>query len=139
MQGGEPMLDPVVAADGHTYERTGIERWLQNHNTSPVTREVMMHTHLTPNHQLKSQIEQWREEQKSGVARLKDLLAKMQWCSTSDEMVATLSALSEFVAETETLIPTAQLKRVRAFVLGDDELWSDAKCREVSLDEGSGG
>ena len=39
---GEPMSDPVTAADGMTYERAAIERWLQEHGTSPVS-----YTHLT--------------------------------------------------------------------------------------------
>ncbi len=31
------MQEPVVASDGHTYERTAIELWLKNNNTSPMT------------------------------------------------------------------------------------------------------
>lgn len=33
--------DPVVASDGHTYERSAIERWLGTANTSPVTNETL--------------------------------------------------------------------------------------------------
>jgi hypothetical protein len=33
----EPMIDPVVAADGHTYERAAIEVWLASHDNSPMT------------------------------------------------------------------------------------------------------
>ena len=36
-----PMEDPVVTADGHTYDRAAIERWLQTHDTSPLTNEVL--------------------------------------------------------------------------------------------------
>ena len=32
----EIMLDPVVAADAHTYERKAIETWLQQKKTSPM-------------------------------------------------------------------------------------------------------
>ena len=35
------MLDPVSAADGHTYGRRGIAAWLSTHNTSPLTGEVL--------------------------------------------------------------------------------------------------
>ena len=35
MQAGQPVQDPVIAADGRTYERSGIERWLANNTTSP--------------------------------------------------------------------------------------------------------
>ena len=34
------MREPVVAADGHTYERAAIERWLRTSTTSPMTNEV---------------------------------------------------------------------------------------------------
>lgn len=32
------MRDPVIAADGHTYDREAIEMWLRNHDTSPKVR-----------------------------------------------------------------------------------------------------
>ena len=43
--------DPVVAADGHTYERAAIWLWLwhRGRRTSPVTGEVMSHRRLTRN------------------------------------------------------------------------------------------
>lgn len=43
----ELMRDPVIAADGHTYDREAIEMWLRNHDTSPkVTNETP--TYLVP-------------------------------------------------------------------------------------------
>ena len=50
--GREVMKDPVVAGDGHTYERTNIQGWLANrgrHATSPMTGAPLKHG-LTPNH-----------------------------------------------------------------------------------------
>jgi len=41
--------DPVVAADGHTYEREAIEGWLENHDTSPMTNHDMLHSYVFPN------------------------------------------------------------------------------------------
>ena len=44
------MVDPVMASDGFTYERSKIGRWLANGNrASPMTRK-QMNTTLTPNH-----------------------------------------------------------------------------------------
>lgn len=43
------MSEPVVAADGHTYEKTALQEWLQQHNTSPVTGVTLAHTRLVPN------------------------------------------------------------------------------------------
>jgi hypothetical protein len=53
---GEIFEHPVVAQDGHTYERASIERWLTIKKTSPMTNEPMLHETLTPNHSLKSAI-----------------------------------------------------------------------------------
>ena len=33
----ELMKDPVFTCDGITYERNAVEKWLKNHNTSPLT------------------------------------------------------------------------------------------------------
>lgn len=37
----ELMRDPVVASDGHTYEKAAIEKWLKSHQTSPRNGEPM--------------------------------------------------------------------------------------------------
>ena len=47
--------DPVVAADGFSYERREIENWFARGNrTSPKTNEELPHTFLVPNRDLKS-------------------------------------------------------------------------------------
>jgi DNA-binding beta-propeller fold protein YncE len=56
------MEDPVVAADGHTYNRFDIENWLKQHNTSPLTNEPLEHKILIPNIDKRRQINAWREE-----------------------------------------------------------------------------
>lgn len=43
------MVDPVVAADGHTYDRACIEEWFQRSDTSPMTNERMVNKNLVPN------------------------------------------------------------------------------------------
>jgi hypothetical protein len=53
----EIMTEPVFAADGHTYEKLEMERWLQTHETSPLTNEKLPHKRLAPNHNLRSQIQ----------------------------------------------------------------------------------
>ena len=52
------MSDPVLAGDGRTYEREAITEWLEKHSTSPVTREELISTALTPNYALRDVIEQ---------------------------------------------------------------------------------
>lgn len=43
------MIDPVIAADGHTYERHAMEHWLRQHGTSPITGAQLGHLRLVPN------------------------------------------------------------------------------------------
>jgi len=52
----DPMRDPVVAADGHTYERSAIVRWLKNSDKSPLTGSVLPHKNLVPNYMLLSSL-----------------------------------------------------------------------------------
>ena len=57
------MVDPVSAKDGHTYERSAIQRWFdQGKRSSPVTNAVMRSTDLVPNHFVKSEISAWRDQ-----------------------------------------------------------------------------
>jgi Mg-chelatase subunit ChlD len=54
------MIDPVIAPDGHTYERSAITEWLFTNNTSPLTRIHMTVDELQTNFALKSAIERWK-------------------------------------------------------------------------------
>ena len=56
------MKDPVVAMDGHTYERSSITKWFANHGTSPKTNEKLTTKKLVPNHALRAMIIEWHEQ-----------------------------------------------------------------------------
>lgn len=43
------MTDPVVAADGITYEQQDIQAWMNKSNISPWTNEAFETRDLTPN------------------------------------------------------------------------------------------
>ena len=59
----DPMEDPVMAADGNSYERSEIENWFGlGNNTSPKTGGVLPHQFLTPNHNLRSAIQDFLAE-----------------------------------------------------------------------------
>jgi hypothetical protein len=46
----EILTDPVMAADGHTYERESITNWFQRgHKRSPLTGQTLIHTIITDN------------------------------------------------------------------------------------------
>jgi hypothetical protein len=53
-------VDPVVAPDGHTYERSAIKKWFATgKNTSPVTNESFVGSpRLLPNHGLRNTIDE---------------------------------------------------------------------------------
>ncbi|KAF4317596.1 hypothetical protein BBO99_00006533 [Phytophthora kernoviae] len=50
---GCSMKDPVVAADGHSYEREAILQWFRNSNMSPMTGMRMPTTQVFPNFTLR--------------------------------------------------------------------------------------
>jgi len=52
----EVMQDPVLAEDGHTYERREIENWLQRSNRSPITNCILGPC-LVPNRIVKDMLE----------------------------------------------------------------------------------
>jgi hypothetical protein len=52
------MRDPVVAADGHTYERGAIARWLSTSDKSPLTGSILPHKNLVPNYMLLSSLQE---------------------------------------------------------------------------------
>jgi hypothetical protein len=55
----EVMLDPVMAEDGHTYERMAITDWVAKDGTSPITRQPLVQGFI-PNRSLRKAIERWQ-------------------------------------------------------------------------------
>jgi hypothetical protein len=49
----ELFCDPVLAGDGHVYEREAITKWISEHGTSPFTRERIQINHLQPDNYLR--------------------------------------------------------------------------------------
>ncbi|GER34508.1 U-box domain-containing protein kinase family protein [Striga asiatica] len=57
------MRNPHLAADGFSYELEAIDEWLKTgHDTSPVTNLRLTHKLLTPNHTLRSVIQDWQNK-----------------------------------------------------------------------------
>lgn len=54
------MEDPVVCADGHSYERIAITQWLLARDTSPCTNAPLLHKNVVPNHALRNLIAEVR-------------------------------------------------------------------------------
>ena len=73
------MVDPVVASDGHTYERAAIEAVMgpTGNGKSPITREPLTPGLLLPNTNVKKRIRSYEEELlKSAEAALAHAAAK---------------------------------------------------------------
>ena len=56
----EVMEDPVICADGFSYERSAITHWLETSTVSPMTGADLANTNLTTNHTLRGLIEALR-------------------------------------------------------------------------------
>eukprot|EP00966_Prymnesium_polylepis_P242709 5612969-Prymnesium_polylepis.1 len=54
-----PMTNPVVAADGHSYERRAISKWVLLKATSPMTGAPLVDTTFFPNINLEKLIQDY--------------------------------------------------------------------------------
>ncbi|KAK7249485.1 hypothetical protein SO694_00049282 [Aureococcus anophagefferens] len=61
----ELMKQPVIACDGHTYERCAIQQWLERAKTSPVTNERLRTPDLIPNHAMKAMIAEFLDHSRT--------------------------------------------------------------------------
>ena len=57
------MEDPVLTADGHSYDRESISTWLRNHDKSPVTGLRLPNKVLTPNNSLRNIVREFLKKQ----------------------------------------------------------------------------
>jgi serine/threonine protein kinase len=57
--------DPVLADDGHTYEREAIIKWIQKNGRSPITDRPLSLEHLYPNHAIKKAIDHFEKTLKN--------------------------------------------------------------------------
>jgi hypothetical protein len=67
------MVDPVVAADGYTYERWKIEPLLDKTQISPYTGAVLLNKNLTANHIVKQMITSFLKRMRESIVENSDL------------------------------------------------------------------
>jgi hypothetical protein len=120
------MVEPVMASDGHTYERAQIQQWFDLHNTtSPKTGETLTSLVLTPNLSLKTQIMERKEKQMQGTAdkiKLGVLQARIFTTKTSSEALTIIQEISELNIETSKfcliyLMAASGVERLKIFLL----------------------
>ena len=66
----EVMREPVIDREGHTFERSEIENWLQEHNTCPISRHHLELADLAPNRALRDAIDEFFASNTQSVASI---------------------------------------------------------------------
>ena len=111
------MVDPVIATDGHSYDRNDIERWFATGKlTSPMTNEEMPCQTLIPNRQLKSLIAEWRG--KSNSQWIADMLAAVMLADNPKEIEKKLGSLAGFVSRNKAVVQPQTLEKLRLMLQG---------------------
>jgi serine/threonine protein kinase len=64
-------IDPVVANDGHTYERSAITRWISQNPRSPITRDILFLDRLNPNRIVKKMVDDYLSESRRKTLQYK--------------------------------------------------------------------
>ena len=107
----ELMTDPVIASDGHTYERSAIQRWFRTKEVSPKTNLPMRNTTLIKNYSLISAMEElnitpsipsiptptrhhFLQRKKGYYRSINDVAIALARCCIQDELYADLSCLT---------------------------------------------
>ena len=122
------MNEPVMAADGFTYERAAITDWIEFHRTSPKTG-AQISPHLFPNIEKKSQVDHWRASQPTPMSgsEMEAMLSPIAWANSSQDVSLGLLNLSALVAQKQVLVPAQQMRRMRLCLSADETIW----CRQV--------
>lgn len=68
----EVFEDPVVASDGHTYEKAAILEWVKNKGTSPLTGAPLEKMTFYPNQSIKSLARDWKAFERFRMMQLKE-------------------------------------------------------------------
>eukprot|EP00940_MAST-03C_sp_MAST-3C-sp2_P003560 g3560.t1 len=81
------MVDPVITADGNTYEKESIEKWFKlGHLTSPVSGAKLEHDKLVPNLTLKRAIAEFEQENDAVKKKFGAMRSKAESLQTMLEM-----------------------------------------------------
>ena len=72
------LKDPVTLSSGHTFEKSEIEKWLENHNSCPLTRRTVEETSLQTNIAIKGIIKEYQADEKTASGALRKAEDKQQ-------------------------------------------------------------
>ncbi|XP_020570866.1 U-box domain-containing protein 44-like isoform X3 [Phalaenopsis equestris] len=94
---GDVMDDPVETCLGHTFEKSAIEKWFaEGNSTCPLTMTPMSVGDLRPNYTLKKSIEEWKERNR--IISIGKLKAKFD-SNDEQEVLRCLGRLEELYKE----------------------------------------
>ncbi|ESP02890.1 hypothetical protein LOTGIDRAFT_156843 [Lottia gigantea] len=57
----EIMVEPVIASDGYTYDKSAIKAWMETKDRSPMTNSLLIQKSLIPNRTLKMLIQKYQQ------------------------------------------------------------------------------
>ena len=92
----EIMVDPVIAEDGHSYEKKEIERWFREHHRSPKTNQPIGTT-LTENHALRNVIQDWQRAKQAHESSAGALAGRLCNASTKEKALDYIGRISELI------------------------------------------
>ena len=110
--------DPVVCQDGVTYERQYIDQWLQNSNTSPITREEISDTTQYRNIALKSAMDEFKEFTRDKKDTHNKLLLAMT--RTKKMLNAAMKKLNKLESENVVLKDTQNKLEIEKAALAEE-------------------
>ena len=130
------MVDPVMTADGHTYERSAIEEWFKNKSTSPKTGLPLDSKALLPNLTLQIQIKEWVDDQLKGRAdqqSIKNLKGELFNVSTSKEAQVVVQQMIQVVTSSNFCLLSPKGVEKLSRMLNGEELLDKEVTRLLDL------
>lgn len=139
------MTDPVTAMDGITYERHAITTWCENCGeapVSPVTREVLMDTTLTPNKALRKKM--LKAKKKQAVTAAKEFSASAGSTSSGTDNadmhnnVVTISELNRIFSHLDPVRPVldrtlSDWRQPQIVVVGQESSGKSSLLERISM------
>lgn len=105
----EKMKDPVIASDGHVYDRASIQRSFDSGNLrSPLTNKNLVSQSLTPNLALKSGIEKWTTNNYGTKGLEKRIILLIKTAVSTElpqQLHACLDELLDLLSRYDVLVP----------------------------------
>lgn len=96
---GDVMEDPVETSSGHSFERTAIQKWLEDgHDLCPLTKTPLNKLSLRPNRTLHQSIEEWRN--RNTMISIASMKPEIQ-SSNEQEVLQCLEKLHDFCIGSE--------------------------------------